>query len=469
MSLPAEAVASFPSARIRSASGGLPVEVVLIAQLGHGAGDQLHADACARQRAHAGFIDALDEPSAKLAGTDFEHGESTALYSFAVGAHGHPFHRHAGHRVFTAVSGSGGALLRFSTVSDEQIRREPRNFLEALHHVVIPPDCLFTVRFGDGAWHQFAPVNAGSTHPVLFALSCHTDELGGPLQETERQRVLSGEANLASLTELLPDAVQALLAASPPDSSRIPTIRLSLNAAPGSGKQRLCDGVRALSGRGRASLAAWRQASGFVDGHRPRVRPLPQPPSHSLLRNELGDGFDHQDTFVISVRGQGFRHLHASALLADVLDGFLQHRPSGVSALMRIRNLLVKPLRLRTSPLGCPVSSLLSPQRDQLFQGRFPVLAQRVDAGDRLAQVVLGADDRHLRFRSCVAVDIVSDDRIDISLGTRVACRNAFGRVYMALIEGAHRRYVSPAMLRLAVENAARHSDAWRATDGLFA
>ena len=122
---------SFPTARIPSRSGGLPVDVTLIAQLGPGAGDALCHEAIARQRGHGSFSDALDEPSATLAGTDIAHGEKTALHSFAVGANGHPFHRHAGHRVFTAVSGSGGAQLRFCTASDEQLAQSPRvGFLE---------------------------------------------------------------------------------------------------------------------------------------------------------------------------------------------------------------------------------------------------------------------------------------------------------------------------------------------------
>ena len=52
---------SFPSTRIPSASGGRPVEVTLIAQLGHGAGDELHQKAGLRQEGHANFIDAFDE------------------------------------------------------------------------------------------------------------------------------------------------------------------------------------------------------------------------------------------------------------------------------------------------------------------------------------------------------------------------------------------------------------------------
>jgi hypothetical protein len=72
-----------------------------------------------------------------------------------VGPKGHPFHRHAGHRIFTAVSGSGGAQLRFSSASEQQIQEDPHNFMRALRFVNIPPDCLFTVRFGGG---NLAPV-----------------------------------------------------------------------------------------------------------------------------------------------------------------------------------------------------------------------------------------------------------------------------------------------------------------------
>ena len=139
---------TFPTARLPSCSGGLPVEVVLIAQIGIGAGSPLIASTAALQRGHASYIDALEEPSARIGDTDLAQGDVTSLYSFVVGPQGHPFHRHAGHRVFTAVSGSGGALLRFSTASDAQVERDPQAFVDALRHVEIPPDCLFTVRFG---------------------------------------------------------------------------------------------------------------------------------------------------------------------------------------------------------------------------------------------------------------------------------------------------------------------------------
>jgi hypothetical protein len=96
------------------------------------------------------------------------------------------------------------------------------------------------------------------------------------------------------------------------------------------------------------------------------------------------------------------------------------------------------------------VSSLLgdAPQR---FAGRHPVLAQRVDPGGRSAEVMLGADDKHLRFRSCVGVEHLANGDVRFSLSTRVRNRNLFGTAYMRLIDRTHRRYVAPAMLRMAL------------------
>ncbi|MEG0185203.1 MAG: DUF2867 domain-containing protein, partial [Stenotrophomonas sp.] len=177
------------------------------------------------------------------------------------------------------------------------------------------------------------------------------------------------------------------------------------------------------------------------------------PPAQGLLANAL-PGSHYQDLTTLALRREQLVQHSASALLADVLDGFLRNPPAGVGQLMALRNRLVAPLKLRTSPLGCPVSSLLSTDRSTLFAGRFPVLAAHVDADDRCAEVLLGADDRHLRFRSSVRVHITESGTVDVSLGSRVQTHNAFGRTYMALIDGVHRHYIAPALLRRAVEHA---------------
>lgn len=452
-----QVVGTFPSVRIPSESGGLAVEVSLIAQIGHGAGNHLFASVASRQRQHGAFVDELDEPSAKLGGTNFPKGDATSLYSFVVGPKGHPFHRHAGHRVFTAVSGSGGAQLRFSSASDQHIQEDPQNFLRALRFVNIPPDCLFTVRFGGETWHQFAPLSRNSLHPVFFALSCHTNELGGNLSEALKEKVLSNDASIPALTELLPEAVKALLQGPSFQADAVPTTTLSLDAPPGTFHRVVCNTVRSGAGMLRGWWGTWKGASGFLShgGSTRSVTELRSPPEGSLLLEQLADlRVHHQDTFRLRVTGANFGQASATHLLAAVLEGFLLNAPSGVSSLMALRNVLVKPLGLRTSPLGCPVSSLLSPDTSNLFANRYPVLAQNVNGADTRAQVILGANDKHLLFRSCVSVEVVDKHHVDVTLGTRVHCKNLFGRFYMAAIDYVHRHYVTPTMLRLAVEYA---------------
>jgi Protein of unknown function (DUF2867) len=458
-------VNTFPSAKIASKSGGLPVEVSLIAQLGHGSGNQLYENVLARQRGHGAFVDELDEPSAKLAGTNFEHGDATSLYSFVVGPKGHPFHRHAGHRVFTVVSGSGGAQLRFSSASPEQIEDDPQNFFRALQYINIPPDCLFTVRFGGDTWHQFSPAMANSIHPAFFALSCHTNELGGDLPESLRKKVIANEADIPSLTDLLPESVATLLKTNAFDASKIPTTSLSLDAPAGSLQSAACLTARGTAGLIRGTLSKWGNgsATGYTTdtGKDMIVVALEKTPEDSLLCQQFKDEkFHHEDTFSLTLDNASVGQQSASALLSALLEGFMENSPTGVSRMMAFRNVLVKPVGLRTSPLGCPVSSLLSPQRDNLFSGRFPVLDQMASPGNQYAQVILGADDKHLKFRSCVSVKIINPHQVEYTLGTRVQCTNLFGRFYMAAIDSVHRGYITPTMLRMAVEYATQPSGA---------
>jgi hypothetical protein len=172
-----------------------------------------------------------------------------------------------------------------------------------------------------------------------------------------------------------------------------------------------------------------RGALGFLadNGGGRVVVEMAEPPADSLLRTQLAQRFDHQDTFSLTTDADELGTAPADAIMDAVLEGFLENRPHGVSRLMAFRNVLVKPLGLRTSPLGCPVSSLLSPDVSHLFAGRFPVLEQHSDSR-----------------------------RVTITLGTRVRTRNPFGRWYMAIIDRVHRAYIAPAMLRLAVDHAVR-------------
>jgi hypothetical protein len=448
-------VKTFPSAVVPNVKNRLPVEVSLIAQLGHGAGNHLFYSIAARQKAHAQFIDALDEPSAKLGGTNFALDDATALYSFVVGPQGHPFHRHAGHRIFTAISGSGGAQLRFSTATDEDLKVDPRRFLEALHFINIPPDSLFSVRFGGETWHQFWPLSKNSLHPVFIALSSHTDELGGNLSDDLKARVVANTADIPALTEVLPESISQLLHSRSFLQEVVPTTALSLDAPAGTIHRKVCDTFRGSMGILRGLWSSRYGPGGYVSRAdiANTVVELGAIPENSLLRRHLDAGeAHHQDTFMISLSGMEFGDLKADQILELLLEGFLNNAPQGVSQLMMIRNILVRPLGLRTSPLGCPVSSLLSGDRAQLFADQYPVLDQSVEEGAARAQVVLGARDKHLIFRSCVGVEIVGPKHVNLTLGTSVKCKNMFGHFYMSVISGVHRKYIAPSMLRRAAD-----------------
>lgn len=441
-------VASFPAVSLPSSGGAAPIEVTLIAQLGIGAGDRLVSDAGSRQATHSNFNDALDEPSTRLGGMHLAQGDASSLYSFAVGRDGHPFHRHATPRTFTAISGSGGAELRFSNLGPGAHGDDAAAFVDALRIVTVPPDCLFTVRFGSGTWHQFVPRHPA--HPALFALSCHTNELGDRLGEVEREQVLANAATIASLTELLPRSFKDALDCA--DHSLVPRFDLALHAAPASVASAACALTRNAAGRLRA---LFKRGNGGYLGRPASTRVVVSratQPAGSLLAAALPSARDHDDCVSVVLSAREVGRASAPELLAQVLEGFLENRPAGVSRLMALRNLLVAPMKLRTSPMGCPVSSLLSEDRSQLYADRFPVLAQ--EASERCAQVMLGADDRHLVFRSCVRVQIGNDGSAEVSLGTRVQTRNLFGRLYMAAIELTHRRFIAPSLLRMAVDHA---------------
>lgn len=441
---------SFPQVSLPSASGGRGVEVALIAQLDPGAGDAVASRASERQRHHPAHHDALDEPSALLSAPDFIHADPASLHSFSVGRGGHPFHRHAGSRVFTAISGSGGALLRFSTASSAQLATDPASFAHALQHVEVPADCLFTVRMAGDTWHQFLPLQDDGRHPALFALSCHPDETAGRLSTDIRARVQQGQATIASLTELLPVQVEQLLQGPLETMLPIATTALGFGSHPCGWCSRLWVRVRRCSGNIRQRLIALRPVAGFVHIRQPAIQIATgiALPTDSLLHGQLEDRHQHQDGVRVVLDRQHLGNGTPADLLAGLLQAFIEQPAAVVSGLMQLRNVVVKPLGLRTSPLGCPVSSLLAEAPAQRFCQRFPVLAQQSDA--RHAQVLLGADDRHLRFRSCVAIH---DDghQVRITLFTRVRSHNAFGHIYMAVIDPLHRQYIAPTMLAAAV------------------
>jgi hypothetical protein len=93
--------------------------------------------------------------------------------------------------------------------------------------------------------------------------------------------------------------------------------------------------------------------------------------------------------------------------------------------LMRLRDALVRPFGLKTSPSGRRADPRFVPG-ERL--GLFTLFARAP------GQLLLGADDRHLDFRICLSVP--GDG--EATLTTLVHFRNGWGRLYFSLIRPFH-------------------------------
>jgi len=183
------------------------------------------------------------------------------------------------------------------------------------------------------------------------------------------------------------------------------------------------DRVERALGVGPARPATWtpyvrllRAAHARAGRRQPRVRQVETPPE--LLQAAGLPHVDFHDTFALR---------RPPGTSSDVEDW---HRaltaagsPPSVSRLMALRDLLVRPLRLRTAESFGDASPF-----DPLSRSG--------------STMVLGTDDRHLDFRAALRVS-----GEDLQLATVVQLHGRTGRAYFAVVKPFHRRVV-PAMLR---------------------
>jgi hypothetical protein len=112
-------------------------------------------------------------------------------------------------------------------------------------------------------------------------------------------------------------------------------------------------------------------------------------------------------------------------------ERMMARQPRWAEALLSLRNLLVAPLRLKTS------GSADAP-RDMI--GIFPVVSETPD------RLIAGFNDRHLDFR--IVVDVTAPGNVRrVTATTVVKTHNWLGRTYLAVIMPFHRLIV-PALLR---------------------
>ena len=152
-----------------------------------------------------------------------------------------------------------------------------------------------------------------------------------------------------------------------------------------------------------------------------RVQAAP-PPTDGLL---AGSRPDVADSFAVALPPG------ASTDLEFWRRSVFASPPVTVRRLLRLRDLLVRPLGLREASGADP-------------QEGFPVL------GRSDSEVLMGLDDRHLDFRVSLRLLQPDDGGDCLALTTTVTFHGALGRLYFALVRPFHRRIV-PAMLRSAV------------------
>ncbi|MFT4116810.1 DUF2867 domain-containing protein [Bradyrhizobium sp.] len=107
------------------------------------------------------------------------------------------------------------------------------------------------------------------------------------------------------------------------------------------------------------------------------------------------------------------------------------HGPRWIDALLRLRNIAVTPLGLKTSGEGAPAPGGLI--------GLFPVLSETPE------RLVAGFDDHHLDFRVVIDVTGLAADR-QVTSTTLVRTHNLLGRTYLALIMPFHKLVVRSMM-----------------------
>ena len=143
-------------------------------------------------------------------------------------------------------------------------------------------------------------------------------------------------------------------------------------------------------------------------------------------------GAQFGDAYQVTVDGQNLDPLEAARRA-------VYGAPSWINVLLRLRTIMVKPLRLKPGA---------DPAREKATAdniGIFPILDRKPE------RLILGMNDRHLDFRLLVDVKELGGGRQSVTASTIVKTHNALGRVYLAIVKPFHRLIV-PAMIAKAAK-----------------
>ncbi len=156
---------------------------------------------------------------------------------------------------------------------------------------------------------------------------------------------------------------------------------------------------------------------------------VPNIPELSIVTNGFGT-VSYFDVFKI---------MHPLNRSIDQLTADIFTLPAWGSMLMRIRNAMVRPFGLKTSPI-----EKIEPLQNSYYQvgshiGPFAVLLRTDD------EIVVGQNDKHLQFRASVYADKKASCLYIITVVTLL---NVYGKIYFFAVKPFHRLIVRTALQR---------------------
>ncbi len=162
-----------------------------------------------------------------------------------------------------------------------------------------------------------------------------------------------------------------------------------------------------------------------------------RPPSDSILFSNLDGTVDYLDSYSVTINNQ-------DGLSVDELaTRIFSSSPSWVKALMMLRDVIVKPLGLKTASELEGHNELQAPHKNISYQSGdrlalFPVI-QRSDK-----EIVMGENDKHLYFRVSVYVkdhDNPNPQTVYVTT-TIVQFHNHLGKAYFIPVKPFHKAIV---------------------------
>jgi Protein of unknown function (DUF2867). len=122
---------------------------------------------------------------------------------------------------------------------------------------------------------------------------------------------------------------------------------------------------------------------------------------------------------------------HNTNITTDELQiGFWAYRPQWAISLMRLRNALVKPLKLNTD-------NILTKERvSNIVEGND---SNSLRLYEKTAnETILYKDDKHLRFYFSTQIVSINEKELKVTVSTIVKFHNKIGRLYFAIISPFH-------------------------------